>query len=203
MIQDKATRQYAVPVRGTIWGLNYNDATERNIAQQTFAGVGLQNDFVDYFPMLAYNGATVGPNAGAASICPIRILKPHYGELVECFADISLTVAAADSDLTLKMAIGSFDSSLQKGYGRILTYTDDFINRSWQKIHGSSTPLNVSGGKISADLINLLTALPKYGDADYKQDAFVLILAFNKVPTQTGTYNFDYLNVHCAVTGAI
>lgn len=197
---DKESRKYAVPIRGTIWGLNYNDRTERDIGQRTFAGRSAASDYSDYFPGKQYEGSTINPLVGATKQCPLRILQPHYGELAQCFADIDINVAAGDSDLTLKLGIGRLQSGT---YDRVTSYTDAEINAAWRKIRGSDAPLTVSGGKLSADLLNLLPALPKYGDADYRKDVFVLVLVFNKVPTLTGTFKFNYLNIHNSVTGVL
>ena len=189
-----------MPVRGTIWGVNYNDRSERDIGARD--GVPLVfGDYHDFFPSYEIsNGISHSPQMGANRICPLRILKPHYGELIECYADLQITVAAVDNDLTLKLGIGKFESG---SYDRVLTYTDNEIDAAWQKMRGNTTPLSVSGGKISVDLVNLFEALPKYGDANYIEDAFVLILVFNKTPTVTGTFKFDYLNIHTSVTGAV
>jgi len=202
--QDKAARIYAVPVRGTIWGLNYNDRSERAVMVIKNNGSGaLYSDLHDYFPGTFDSGfatSATTPQIGASQICPIRILKPHYGELTECFVDIDLNVAAADTGLTLKLAIGKLDAG---AYSRVTSYTDAEIDASWLQIRGSTAPLTVSGGKISADLLNLLPALPKYGSADYRRDVFVLLLVFNRVPVITGTFSFNYLNIHTAVAGVL
>lgn len=199
MHQDRHVRKYAVPVRGTIWGMNHTDTTERDIGKRPFEQ-GTYSDYNDFFPGVDYDGTTISPRTGASKICPMRILQPHYGGIAECFADLQITVAAADSDLTLKLAVGR----LQPGtYDRVSTYTDDEINASWRKIRGTDTPLSVSGGVIAADIIDLLPALPKYGDANFIEDAFVLIVAFNKVPTLTGTFKFNFLNLHMSVTGVV
>lgn len=196
---DRDVRKYAVPVRGTIWGLNYNDRSERDIGWRSFDQRN-PSDYNDFFPGVEFNGSTIPAQVGARSVCPMRILQPHYGGIAECYADLQITVASGDSDLTLKLAVGR----LQPGtYDRVMTYTDEEINASWRKIHGSDTPLTVSGGTISADLINLLDAIPKYGDANYRDDVFVLILAFNKTPTLTGAFKFNFINLHMSVTGVV
>lgn len=198
---DRDVRRYAVPVRGTIWGHNYNDRSERDIGYYIHQAPVTYSDYNDYFPGVDYSlaGATpINPIVGASQQCPLRILNPHFGGIVECYADLSITVAAADPDLTLKLVVGRFQSS---SYDRVLTYTQAEIDASWLKIRGSNTPLSVSSGAISADLLNLLPAMYEYGNAEYREEAFVLILAFNKVPTLTGTFKFNYLNVHTSVTG--
>lgn len=198
---NRAIRNNAVPVRGTIWGMNYNDRSERDIGAMRGVPVTF-GDYNDYFPAYSIDnvGVTYTPQVGANQICPIRILQPHYGGIEECYADISINVAAADSDLTLKLGIGRFASGT---YDRVLTYTDAEISTAWRKIRGTDTPLSVSGGVISADILNLYDAIPKYGDPNWIEDGFVLILAFNKVPTQTGTFYFNYLNIHNSVSGVV
>lgn len=197
MNQDRAARQYAVPVRGSIWGLNYNDRTERDLQYVDFYST---SDTMKYFPFTDSHDMSYPASKGASRVCPIRILQPHYGELIECYADLQLTPAAADNNLTMKLAIGKFQSG---SYDPVTSYTDEEINASWRKIHGTDTPLSVSGGVISAELIDLLHALPKYGDSAFREDAFVLLVAFNKVPIHTGTFHFNFLNIHTSVTGAI
>lgn len=197
MNQDKAARQYAVPVRGSIWGLNHNDRTERDLQYIVFPPTTA--DTMKYFPF-QYGNTQNPPTVGAARVCPIRILQPHYGELIECYVDLQLTPAAADSGLTMKLAIGKFQSG---SYDPVTSYTDEEINASWRQIRGTDTPLSVSSGVIAADLLDLLDALPKYGDSNFRDDAFVLLVVFNKVPIVTGTFHFNFLNIHTSVTGAI
>lgn len=194
----------AVPVRGSIWGLQYNDTSERDVMRTKNNGSGnLMSDMHDYFPGVFESGGgdiSISPQVGASTICPIRILLPHYGELAECFVDLDMNVAAGDSDLTLKLGIGRLSAG---NYARETSYTDDEINAAWRKIRGNTAALTVSGGKISADLLNLLPALPEYGSADWRRDVFVLLLVFNKVPTLTGTFKFNYLNIHTSVLGVL
>jgi hypothetical protein len=201
MSLDRDIRKYAVPVRGTIWGMNYNDRSERDVGAIDSIPLAL-SDYHDFFPGFdVRNPSTViNPQIGARQVCPIRILKPHYGGLAECYVDLKITVASADSDLTLKLAIGRMNVA---DYSRVMNYTDDEINGSWRKIRGSDTPLSVSSGAITVDLADILNALPEYGSSDYIDDAFVLILAFNKIPTLTGSFKFNYLNIHTSVTGVV
>ena len=202
--QDKAARSYAVPVRGTIWGLMYNDRSERDIMVVKANGSGsLTGDMHDFFPGaydLGFSDSVISPVIGARRVCPIRILMPHYGQLSECFVDLELTVASGDSDLTLKLGVGRLSAG---NYDRVYTYDDDELAASWRKIRGSDAPLTVSGGKISADLLNLLPALPEYGSSDWRRDVFVLLLIFNREPILTGTFKFNVLNIHTSVTGVL
>lgn len=199
MSLDRDVRKYAVPVRGTIWGMNYDDRTERDIGGISSVPLSF-SDYHDFFPGFhTITPATYPPQVGAARVCPMRILKPHYGGLAECYADLRITVASGDNDLTLKLAIGRMNND----YSRVMAYSDEELNSSWRKIRGSDAPLAVSSGVIMADLIDLLPALHEYGDPAYAGDAFVLILVFNKVPTLTGSFNFNYLNIHTSVTGVV
>lgn len=198
--EDKAARKYAVPVRGSIWGLNYNDRSERDTG--TVDGVPvLLSDYHDYFPGYSVVGASAtNPVIGASRICPIRILKPHYGELAELYVDLQLTLATGDTGLTMKLAVGRLVAGI---YDRVTTYTDEEIDASWRRIRGSDTPLSASGGVITADLINILNEIPKYGSSEYRQDVFVLLVVFNRVPLQTTPFKFNYLNIHTSVTGVL
>jgi len=191
---DKSSRDYAVPVRGSIFGLNYTDDTERDLSE---TGSKL-NSNPDSRPLTGApkNSPIILPFPSKNNA--LRILYPHYGDIAECFADLMMTVAAADSDLTLKLAIGYFTDNY---FTAQTAYSDTYINESWLKIRGTTNPLTVSEGVIAADLLNLLPAMPKYGSSDFKNDGFVLVVAFNRVPISTGTYKFDYLNIHQSVTG--
>ena len=206
MAKDKDVRRYAVPVRGSIWGHVYNDRSENDIEFQEVVASTIgdvpKSDFMQYFPTILNDPASapLPPFSGIVKTVPLRILKPHYGHLAQCYVDLDITVASGDSDLTLKLAVGKFVSG---SYSAETSYTQTEVDDSWRRITGSDTPLSVSGGKISATLLDLLNSLPKYGDSNYKEDAFVLILAFNKVPTVTGTFHFNQLNIHTSVTGAL
>jgi hypothetical protein len=199
--RDRDVRNYAVPVRGAIWGHNYNDLTENNLqagSWTSFNGGGHSDIAPFFFDYRIGFGSFESPTP--AKICPIRILQSHFGEVVECFVDLRMVVASGDSDLTLKLAVGRFEPD---SLNRVMNYTNEEIKQSWRIIRGSDTPLSVADGVIMADVINLLPAIPKYGDPEHREDAFVLILAFNKVPTITGDFKFEYLNIHNSVTGVL
>lgn len=202
MQQDKDARKYAVPSRGSIWGMNYNDRSERDIGARDSVVYNGGNDFADFFPtyLISNPSSTINPTLGIRKQCPIRILQPHYGEITECYVDININVAAADSDLTLKIAIGRFEAG---SCNRVMEYLDDDINSSWLRIRGSNEPLRVNNGVISTSILDLLPALPKFGNSNYMDDAFVLILSFNKLPTISGLFKFNFMNIHSSITGAI
>jgi len=192
---DKSSRGYSVPVRGSIFGLNYTDTTERDISE---VGTQLSRLDSDALPLTGAPNETVPILPYPSKNNILRILYPHYGDISECFADVMMTVGPGDSDLTMKLAIGYFKDQY---FTPNTDYSDDYISASWLKIHGTTDPLAAVSGVISADLLNLLPALPEYGSTDFKTDAFVLIVAFNRMPTITAPYKFNYLNIHQSVTG--
>lgn len=141
--------------------------------------------------------ASIGANP--TNLFALRILQPHYGQLIECKLDINMSFASADNGIGFYAAIGTF-ASMAQTYIQNLSYTQSQLDQSWAKINGHTAHIPVTSGSINAKGINLLPALYKYGDANYFEDAFVLLLCFDKTPTPAN-FIINWLNIHQSTTG--
>ena len=203
--QDRLTRSTSVTTRGSILGHNYSDLSERDAREGAASpldpslslGISDIEPLTGHYYFNASGKVEVVPSPKQQSI--VRIIKPHCGELTQCWLD--LDIATTDSGLTLKIAVGQIGSdgisSAQS------SYSQEYIDSCWRKINGNDSALAVSGGHIVAELINLLPALPSYNEAGWSQDAIALILQFNKTPQFTTTNRLKTFNITCAVEGVL
>lgn len=207
---DRRARDSAVTMRGSILGHNYTDGSERDIRN------GAYNYTLDNMSegpvygrsdVYALTGTGERYNTTPAAPAPlkqniVRILRPHCGELSQCWLDVDFTIAPADNDLTLKIGVGQIAndgiSSLQT------TYSDDYIDACWRKINGSDFPLAVVNGHLTGEMLNILPALLEYGDTGWDQDIIMLILHFNKVPVAfSDTNRLMVFNLMCSAMGVL
>ena len=212
---DKLARTIAVTTRGSVLGHNYTNLSDEDMREGAnnkqdpynfSTSTGFVSGLSDIFPLTggqAYNQqalVNILPSPLQQNI--VRILRPHNGEFATCWLDLDILVAAIDSDLTLKIAIGQIGSD---GLSSAQTnYSEEYINQSWQKIYGATEPLVVDSNKhISADRLNLLPALLNYGETGWDQELLVLILQFNKVPTFNVNNRLYKLRMDCSTMGVL
>lgn len=194
LAQDRNARGKAVPFRGSIWGFNYFDGAEKSLSRQTF---DLANSGPSDVSTLVggYGVVSVTP----LQLNPIRILQPHYGQIISCYLDFSITFNSADNGMQCWIAIGNFTSGAPN-WTVNTSYTTAYITQSWTQINGKSTPLTVSGGSIAPNTLNLTPALYPSTSSSFVPEAFVLLIYFSRTPTASG-FNLNYLNVHASVQG--
>lgn len=130
-----------------------------------------------------------------SQVVPIRLTRPHGGEVVEAYLSMQLHAAAA-AGFTVRFLIGRFTSA---DLAASSTYTEDEITRGHMRITGRSTPYTVaSNGTLFIDDLSLLKALPVPGDDDYSDDGFVLVIVFGAAPTISAGWNLDAFRVTCS-----
>lgn len=203
--QDRLTRSTSATMRGSILGHNYSDLSERDIREGAASpldpslalGISDIEPLTGHYYFNASGKVEVAPSPKQQNI--VRIIKPHCGELTQCWLD--LDIATTDSSLTLKIAVGQIGSD---GIGSAQSsYSQAYVDECWRKINGSDSALAVSGDHIVAELINLLPALPNYSETGWSQDVVALILQFNKTPQFTTTNRLKMFNITCAVEGVL
>jgi hypothetical protein len=105
---------------------------------------------------------------------------PSNMNVTELYLTVRMT-APDDQDLSFRVAIGRWSHDyipLDKA-----DYTEYEIGKSHQIITGVPDKFTVGMGEsILIDGLNLVKALPKVGDSNYKNDAFVLVLYFDETP---------------------
>lgn len=128
-------------------------------------------------------------------VVPIRLTRPHGGEVVECYLSMQLHAAAA-AGFSVRFMIGRFsDANLTASS----SYTEAEIALEHRRITGKDTAFVVAaGGTLFIDDLSLLPALPVQGDADYSDDGFVLVIVFSAAPTTSAGWNLDAFRVTCS-----
>ncbi len=165
---DKALRKSAIPYYANIWGYNRNQYSD-----QAIGGEQASINSSDLQPFQITYGTP-------STINPVRVLQPHYGELIECNLQLAFHLATAEAPRQFRVAIGYFSSR----YTAQTSYSEDYINADHKLITGKITPYSIgAGGSFSANKLNLLPALYKNGHSLFKEDAFVVLLCFDQAPS--------------------
>jgi hypothetical protein len=214
--QDRKIRGEAVTLRGSVFGHNYMDETEYDLTQGAFTSSASYSDLCGLLGISTVDGSSITPVIPGFS--SIRILQPHFGELVECYIDFVSIHFPFDSFGTPGHN-GAGSNDLQFGIGDFTnndfttprtSYTAAEITASFQKMTGRTTGYVVAGGgdaRITWNRINLLPALYKSGDSKFVEDGFNLIMMINTgsgaAATQGGTDTFklEFFRITMSVTG--
>lgn len=214
---DRQIRNEAVTMRGSIFGHNYKDETEYDLTYGAYSGNGGTSDICNLVGISTANGLPVTPTPNAINV--IRILQPHYGEIVECYIDyVSVRFATAAGGVpgkeggagsgNLKFAIGDFTNNDFNTPRASYSLTE--INADWLKISGRTTGLTISGGgdsRITASRLNLLPALKKANSGLFLEDGFNLLMVFNDglyAPLGSdagGNFALEFFRLAISVTG--
>ena len=203
-----------------VFGHNYQDATEYALSVGAFTNNGGGRS--DLCNMLGIDTTTGGPvTPTVQSVNSIRILQPHFGELVQCYIDFFSMRSATDAmgfteekgGLGVIFAIGDFTDN------NFLTprtsYTFEELAASWKKISGKDYPIYMASGggdyRMLDSGINLLPELKKADSPLFVEDGFNLIIAFTNVgytqlvaPINGGAgtnFAFEFFRLATAATG--
>lgn len=190
--QDRNARNTAVPFRGSIWGCDYGDGTERDLGSGLSVATGASNGDVSE---LASN---MGGTTLSQLVYPIRIIQPHYGEVIASFLDINMSFNTLDNGTQCWLAIGDWSNATQ--FIPRSSYSRTEIVQSWMKMTGAAAPMVVASGSLTPQTINVQPALYKNTDMQFIPEAFVLLLCFDKAPHAAG-FQLNTLNIHMSVQG--
>jgi hypothetical protein len=166
ILSDKRTRVHAVPFRG-LWFSNLN-----------YGGVGNTLD----------DGQADGDLRpfSLASSTQVRIATPAKGDLIEARLTMQFTVPNT-AGTTLELYVGTFDTD---GITP-LTISSEEISRMHKILTGLSAPYTYGAGEeVFIDGLNLMQLIPKRGDANFNEDAFIVGLKL----TLAGSSAQWYLN---------
>jgi hypothetical protein len=83
--RDRKIRGEAVTLRGSIFGHNYQDETEYDLTQGAWTNQASFSDICNLVGINPADGTAITPSPNGFN--SIRILQPHFGELVECYID--------------------------------------------------------------------------------------------------------------------
>jgi len=211
---DRAIRNEAVTLRANIFGHNYQDYTEYDLTVGAFTSNGGGSS--DICPLVGIDSTYGGPvTPTVQSINSLRILQPHFGEIVQMYIDFFSIRSATDAmgGLGVIFAIGDFtdDNFLTPR----TSYTFEELAASWKKISGKDYPIYMASGggdwRMTGNRINLLNDLYKSDSPRFCADGFNLIIAFTNVdytqlvgPINAGAgtnIDFEFFRLAMAVTG--
>lgn len=130
-----------------------------------------------------------------SQIVPIRMTTPAAGQLTEVYFSIILHAATA-AGFSVRIMIGSFSND---DLAATSSYTEAEIATGHLILTGTSDPYVVAAGEsLFIDDLNLLPGIPVAGDSDFKEDGFVLVLAFDAAPDNSDGWSVDSFRVTCS-----
>ena len=183
--QDLALRKTAIPYYANVWGYNRNHFSDYD--NRIVSSLG---DLANLAPS-SYSGA-----GAPVAVNPIRVLQPQYGDIIEANLNLSLKLATAEGARQLRIGIGYFSSR----YTAQTSYTSDEILASHRAITGQDDPFTIApASTFRIQRLNLYKAMYHRGDARFKDDAFVVLLAFDQAPSNGSGYTFTKFEVDCTM----
>lgn len=151
------------------------------------------------FQSLPFDGINSGYNKLVQSskveqVNPIRMTQPEKGDIIEAYFTLQMTAPDA-SDINMRLAIGEYQDGTDDPKSK---YGNQYLDRHHAIITGESSPFNIPAGtqKIFLDM-NLLPLIPQRGDTQYRSDAFILVIAFDSAPSESG-YSVDKFILSCS-----
>lgn len=183
--QDLALRKTAIPYYANVWGYNRRTESDYDISDTTVPG-----DLSNMLPS-SYSG-----QSAISTVNAIRVIQPQYGDIIEANLNIRFTLASAESARQFRVAIGKFSSR----YTAETSYSEDYINASHKLITGRSSPYAIAAaGTFAVPRLNLYPGMYHRGDAEFKDDAFVVLLVFDRAPSKGSGYTFTKFEVDCTM----
>lgn len=182
---DLALRKTAIPYYANVWGYNRGNNSDSDIANTTVPG-----DLSKMMPS-SYTGQTA-----ISTVNAIRVLQPQYGDIIEANLNLKFTMASAEGARQFRIAIGTFSDL----YTAQTSYTSDQILASHRAITGRDTPFDIApAGSFTLPRTNLYQAMYHRGDANFRNDAFVVLLCFDQAPSKGSGYTFTKFEVDCTM----
>ena len=183
--QDLALRDRAIPYYANVWGYNRTSTSDQAILSGT-DGTGSGSDLATFQPTFGTPGL----------INTIRVLQPQYGDIIEANLNIKFKLATADAARQLRIGIGYYSSQ----YTPQATYTEQELAVMHQKITGRSTPFTIpAASTFDLKRLNLEPGMYHRGHARFRDDAFVVVLAFDTAPTVGSGYSFTRFEIDCTM----
>lgn len=183
---DNALRGQAIPFLGQIAGYNRSDQSDLDITVADALG--------DLFNMSNTNA----PYNVPAQNNLIRILRPQFMQVVAAYLTISLNTANAETSPKFYLTVGTGYTSNPKGLIPAIPTTAQII-ANHTLIKGDANPwttANGLAGTITVNKANILAALPKITDTNYRDDCFVVGIHFLQTPLNTAGYKFIKLEAN-------
>ena len=186
--QDLALRKTAIPYYANVWGYNRGQRSDQDIGL-AFSGTYVGD--LDKMIPASYNGSTA-----ISTINAIRVLQPQYGDIIEANLNLRFTLASAEGARQFRVAIGKFSSA----YTAETSYTEEYINESHRKLTGRDSPYAIApAGTMRVQRLNLYPGMYHRGDAEFRDDAFVVLLCFDTAPSKGSGYTFTKFDIDCTM----
>lgn len=169
---DKSLRQVAIPYNGQVMTYNRSESSDQDISQGTNTG--------DLTPFTY--------NSGQKDFM-VRILRPHFGQIVQAYLNISLTFDSTEPSPKFYVSAGS-------GYAAdgvtAVVPSSTYILSAHQQITGQAAPLSGAAGQpLTFYKLNILPLIPQYGATNYSSDSYVVGIHFLQVPVMTGLFHLQ------------
>jgi hypothetical protein len=204
--KNQINRSVSVPMRAQIWGFDADDSSELNLLHTINYFLYDGTVFTGYYnaassdlaQFLTYDGVSAYYWNVQKLVNPIRVIQPHYGQMTQVYLDYDFNFGAADitNGVNFYFAIGKFSTTTNQ-FVPVATYPSSQTLASWQTINGNATP--VSAALDVENTVNLTAALYQNSNANFIEDAFVLLLIFNKLPSLN--FAMNKLNFYIASSG--
>lgn len=177
-MSDSDFRKNSIPYLAQIYGYNRNEFSDLEIFRATALG---DLSFIA-------NPTTLIPSYGG-SFYPqqdnyIRILRPQRAEIVSAYLSLALNMDASEPIPELRVSI---TNTVSESDLTVVALTPDQILAAHRTLRGSDTPFtNTAGQMISVSKLDLMSLIPKFGNAKFRSDCYVLGLHFPKTPVAAG-----------------
>lgn len=177
-MSDDQYRKNSIPYLAQIFGYNRNELSDQAIY------------LADALGDLSYiaNPTTLIPSYGG-SYYPqkdnyIRILRPQRAEIVAAYLNVALNMATSEPLPELRVSITNTVSETDL---TVVALSPAEIFAAHRTLRGSDTPFtNTAGQMISVFKLDLMALIPKYGNAKFRSDCYVLGLHFPNTPVAAG-----------------
>ena len=161
-----------VPVRGSIVGHCYYDATERDLSVGAEdKAEGFRAGDVAKYIMLSNQ---------SSAVLYVRILMPHYAQIVEAYLDLWCMVAGSNGVRAVFAPVDGLTPVELSG-----SQIDDM----WRRLYGKSDSIKTENGKIQVAGLNMKPVIP---ERTRDSELMALVLAFD-VPPQS--FKLERLNL--------
>lgn len=151
-----------VPVRGSIVGHCYYDATERDLS------VGAEDKAEGFRSGDVAKYVALGNQSSA--VLYIRILMPHYAQIVEAYLDLWCTAAGVNG---VRVVFAPVDGLTPVELSSIQ------IDEMWRRLYGKSDSIKAENGRIRVAGLNMK---PVILERTRKDELMALVLAFDTPP---------------------
>ena len=161
-----------VPVRGSIVGHCYYDATERDLS------VGAEDE-AEGFRIGDVARYVVLSNQSSA-VLYIRMLMSHYAQIVEAYLDLRCVVAGNNG---VRAVFAPVDGLTP------VELSSSQIDDMWRKLYGKSDSIKAENGRIRVAGLNMKPVIP---ERTRESELMALVLAFDTPPQ---SFKLERLNL--------